>query len=82
MPAGLGRMPLLRFWLYTALGSGLWNTLLIGAGRLLGDNWRDVQGILGPLGPIVYGVLLLVLFAFIARRMWQRRKVAPGPGAE
>ena len=51
VPAGLGRMPLPRFWLYTALGSGLWNGGLMLAGRLLGDNWRQVEGFLGPDRP-------------------------------
>ena len=74
VPAGLGRMPLLRFWLYTALGSGLWNGALILAGRLLGDNWRDVEGVLRPVGPIIYGLMIVAVLVVIGRRIWHKRR--------
>lgn len=74
VPAGLGRMPLLRFWLYTALGSGLWNGALILAGRLLGDNWREVEGVLRPVGPIIYGLMIVAVIVVIGRRLWHKRQ--------
>jgi membrane protein DedA with SNARE-associated domain len=74
VPAGLGRMPLARFWLYTALGSGLWNGGLILAGRLLGDNWRQVEGILSPIGPIIYLLMIAAVVIIVARRLWQKRQ--------
>ncbi len=43
IPAGLRRMPLWRFVLYTALGSGLWNTVLVTLGYALGDRWQQVN---------------------------------------
>jgi membrane protein DedA with SNARE-associated domain len=39
VPAGIERMPLWRFVLYTGLGSGLWNGLFIGLGWWLGARW-------------------------------------------
>ena len=38
LPAGAQRMPLWRFVGLTTLGSVIWNTLLIGAGYLLGTQ--------------------------------------------
>ncbi len=38
LPAGLSRMPLGRFCLFTALGSGIWVTALAAAGWLVGRN--------------------------------------------
>ena len=43
IPAGANRMPLGRFVVCTALGSGVWNTLFVGAGYLLGERWQDVE---------------------------------------
>jgi len=43
IPAGANRMPLGQFLLFTAIGSGVWNSLFIGAGYLLGERWRDVE---------------------------------------
>jgi len=45
IPAGLARMNLPRFFLYTALGSGLWSTILVAVGYLAGeheDKWRPL----------------------------------------
>jgi len=43
IPAGANRMALGRFTLYTAIGSGIWNALFIGAGFLLGSRWQRVE---------------------------------------
>jgi membrane protein DedA with SNARE-associated domain len=43
IPAGLRRMPLGRFLLFTTAGSAIWNSVLIGLGWLLGDNWEKVE---------------------------------------
>ncbi len=77
IPAGVGRMALGPFLLYTALGSGLWNLALIGAGWLLGDNWEAA-------GPFVEAFQYLVIAAAAAVVLWflYRRLVATRrPGA-
>lgn len=63
IPAGFRRMPLLRFTLYTALGSLLWNTTLIGAGAILGERWERVGDVVGLLqGVVIVAIVGLVLF--------------------
>jgi membrane protein DedA with SNARE-associated domain len=62
IPAGLRKMPMATFILYTALGSMVWNAVLIGAGWLLGDNWEEVEQYVGVLQ---YLVILAVLVAGI-----------------
>src|SRR5919107_878217 len=61
IPAGLSEMPLGRFVLLTVLGSGVWNTLLIGVGWLLGENWSRVASVVGSVSNVV-----LVLLAGVA----------------
>lgn len=39
-PAGIARMPRLRFHLYTSLGSWSWYFCLAGAGMKLGEKWH------------------------------------------
>ena len=53
IPAGFRRMPFGTFTLYTAIGSLIWNTALIGAGYVLRDNWDDVEPVLGVVQWIV-----------------------------
>jgi len=73
IPAGLARMPLWRFTLLTAIGSGVWNAVFIGLGWLLGENWDQVEGYLAPVstGMLVVGVLAIVWL--VVRRVRSRR---------
>jgi membrane protein DedA with SNARE-associated domain len=50
IPAGVAKMPLGRFALYTTVGSVLWNAALVGAGVLLGDQWERVKPFLSVFG--------------------------------
>ena len=43
IPAGANHMPLGQFVLFTALGSGVWNTLFVGGGYALGTRWRKLD---------------------------------------
>jgi membrane protein DedA with SNARE-associated domain len=66
LPAGMARMRLPAFILYTFAGSLLWSLLLAYAGQLLGSNWQEVGSVLraydGVVGVIV--VLLIALFFY------------------
>lgn len=42
LPAGVERMPLAPFFLYTLLGTLAWNGLLVGGGMILGENWQRI----------------------------------------
>ncbi len=75
VPAGLSGMPILRFSLFTAIGSGIWNAVFIGLGWFLGENWDQVEQYLGPISYVVVGLLLVGLVVLIVRR---RRTQAAG----
>lgn len=65
IPAGLARMPLERFCLWTTLGAGLWVTVLTLAGYFLGDAteriWHEHKTVI-TLGLLVAAGLLAGLF--------------------
>ncbi len=42
IPAGISRMPLSRFSLFTGLGAGIWSALLVGTGYYLGSLSEDL----------------------------------------
>lgn len=71
IPAGIERMGLLRFTVYTTVGAGAWNTLLIGAGYLLGSQWAVVGEWIDR-----YQVAVFVL-AGLALAVWIGAKVTP-----
>jgi len=68
IPAGATRMPLLRFTVLTAIGSGIWNAAFLGLGWLLGDNWDQIQGWLGPVSYVVVGLVVVGLVVLMVRR--------------
>jgi membrane protein DedA with SNARE-associated domain len=72
IPAGIAGMPLLRFTLLTAIGSGAWNAAFIALGWVLGENWEQVQGWLGPISYVVIGLLVVGLVVLVVRRYRSR----------
>ena len=42
LPAGIGKMNLFKFILYTVIGAGIWNSLLACAGYILKSNWTEI----------------------------------------
>lgn len=72
LPAGLHRMAPVRFTVLTALGSAVWNVSLLGAGRLLGENWHRVGDAVGVLQMIVVAVVLVVIGMAVKRRVMSR----------
>ena len=71
IPAGMLRTPFLRFVLLTTAGSAAWNTLLLGAGWYLGENWQQIEGFVGSLSNFV---LVLVAVALVAAAIWWWRR--------
>ncbi|MEV8370101.1 DedA family protein [Microbacterium sp. NPDC064584] len=43
IPAGITRMPLLKFGLLTAAGSLIWNSIFVLSGFFLGESWHVVE---------------------------------------
>lgn len=64
LPAGLTAMPLPAFTAFTALGSGLWCTLLAGAGYLLEDQYERLSAWMNPLST---GIFVLCIVAYVMR---------------
>lgn len=60
LPAGIDRMPLVSFLLFTALGSGIWSALLAYAGYLLGGRYQEVERYINPVSYVVFGAMLAV----------------------
>jgi len=72
IPAGMVKMNLLKFTLYTAFGSLVWNTLLISAGAFLGENWRNVVTLVDEYKNIVLIILSTVTIILIWRYFKKR----------
>lgn len=72
IPAGVHRMPLVRFSVFTTAGSLVWNAALILAGFELGAQWHVVEGYVGPASNVVWVLLAVVVVVAVARRLRHR----------
>lgn len=82
IPAGVERMPVGVFALYTTLGSLIWNTTFVLAGYSLGENWHLVEAYTGVLQKLVIVVCALAAGWFAVTRIRQIRRAAHAPGVD
>jgi len=80
-PAGMARMDLWRFSIYTLLGSYPWCLALAYAGMKLGQHWHDLAPYFHRFDNLI-GVLLVVLIAaFLYARLRSRSQAPAESGA-
>jgi len=70
LPAGVARMNLTRFVVYTFLGSLPWSLLLTYVGYLLGEHWE----LIGPWFHRIDVLVLLGLAGLLAWYCWRRTR--------
>ena len=68
VPAGIDKMPLVPFLLYSTFGTALWVGLLTYAGFVLGQNYRLVEKFLGPASVVVLVTLIVAFGIWVVRR--------------
>lgn len=70
--AGISRMNLLLFTFTFSVGVLIWNSLLIGGGYALGENWEQIIDWLRVYNIVVITVLSLIFLLFLAWRLKKR----------
>jgi membrane protein DedA with SNARE-associated domain len=75
--AGVARMPLGRFTLFTVLGSLPWTFALVFVGSQLGENWETIGATLKRFEYAVLAVLALIAVAWIWFRIVKPRRARP-----
>ena len=70
LPAGLARMPLGQFCLYTALGSGIWVVVLALTGYFLGSNQDIIHQEIRKISVLLIAACGILTAAYI----WRYRK--------
>lgn len=71
IPAGLFKMPLRRFLVFSTIGTLGWSAALAGAGYFLGSQFEDVEKWLGPLST---GVIALIVLTYLWRVLTWKKK--------
>jgi membrane protein DedA with SNARE-associated domain len=84
LTAGMCRMPILPFALFTTLSSAFAMAFWIGLGYLLGENWRVLLTLVDRFEPLIlFGIGAAVIGGIIllARRLMRGRALLHEPGA-
>lgn len=74
-PAGVARMPVGRFLLFSILGSIPWNLALATAGWVLGENYKALYDAIRPFEIVIYVVVVVGVALVLIR--WARGRGAP-----
>jgi membrane protein DedA with SNARE-associated domain len=73
IPAGVAKMPLRKFVLYTFLGATLWNLILLYAGFKLGSHWDKIHEYSRQLD-IIFVIAVALFVAYFIRKHHKNRK--------
>lgn len=84
LPAGVVRMPLWRFLLYSAIGSVVWCAALALVGHSLGQHWQTVSTDFRRYDVILLAAIVLLIGFGVYKRVshLRRRSSRPVPSAE
>lgn len=65
IPAGLAKMPFIKFFFATFIGAYIWCTLLIGAGYMLGHEWMLISDYIKLHLPLIAALGLVAAGAYV-----------------
>ncbi len=75
IPAGAARMNMAKFFIYTTLGTAIWNVVLVKLGAFAGENWRVVAEKFDAYSNVALIVLAVLGVAAVAGFiLWRKRK--------
>lgn len=77
IPAGMARMSMWRFHLYTLLAMIPWSILFIQIGKSLGENWQDISNKEAPFTKIILAVIVVLAVVYILWKWRSRRTKRP-----
>ncbi len=72
IPAGISKMPLVPFFLYSTIGTVGWVALLTYAGYFLGKNYALVEKYIDVITKVVVFGVLIAIAVFIGYRLRQK----------
>jgi len=81
LPAGIARMPRLKFHVYTFLGSWPWCLGLAWLGMKLGENWRSLGKYFHQFDAVI-GAIILAGIAWFVWSHWKNRMGAASTSIE
>jgi membrane protein DedA with SNARE-associated domain len=69
LPAGIARMNIYKFIVYTFAGAFIWSTGLAYGGYLMGEHWEQLRNAMRPFDPVIIAVIVILVALYIYRHI-------------
>lgn len=73
LPAGVARIALVPFVVWTFIGAMLWSYVLVYVGYVLGENWDLVEGFFHKFELVIIGVILIAGTWWVWKRVRDKK---------
>lgn len=73
LPAGINKMNITKFTIYTTLGSLIWNIVLITLGHIVGSNWKSILKIFDLYS--TYAVVIIFIISIVLIIKFYKKKL-------
>jgi membrane protein DedA with SNARE-associated domain len=74
VPAGIAKMPIAKFTVFTFFGSLVWSVILVFAGYLLGNSWDTMSESLSDYFTIISIIIIILIVILVALYILLSRK--------
>jgi membrane protein DedA with SNARE-associated domain len=69
LPAGVFRMNLKKFIIYTTVGCFLWSVLLTYLGYVMGENWRTLDVYYRKFEYVIFAIIIFGVIFYVYRKI-------------
>ncbi|MDD3662180.1 MAG: DedA family protein [Candidatus Dojkabacteria bacterium] len=73
LPAGVARIAIMPFVIWTFIGSLLWSYILVYAGYVLGSQWEQIEHVFKPFELVIIAIALLVVVWYVWKKVREGR---------
>jgi membrane protein DedA with SNARE-associated domain len=73
LPAGIARMNIIKFIIFTFTGSFIWSTALAYGGYKLGEHWEELRAAMRPLDPVFIALIVVLIALYVYRHIRHAR---------
>lgn len=78
LPAGIAKMPFMKFTFFSLVGSFVWNYFLTEVGVKLGENWDNINHYIKPITYVGVLVIVVILVWFVRSQRKANQKNSSG----